>query len=571
MTEAAILGELLEQSRGANRGFTVTASPSEKSAGLGGGAFEGADRLGREMASWSPMISSADGVLGRGDKILLDGRARDLVRNHGPTLGAMRFHENSIVGHQYRLNSTPAWRYLGLSEAWAEEFQIEVEEKFNLYAESDDFWVDVDRTKTLTDIVRLSVCAFFTGGESVATINWMPGNGRPFATAVQMIDADRVSNPNDEMDSLYLRRGVRLDKNGARQGIYIRKAHPKDFNALGRVFQWDYWPMWQKWGRLRTMHILDQLRPDQYRGVAELVSVMKETRMGKRFHEVALANAIVQGSFAASIESELPPEMVGQMLGAGTGEEVNQTGAGLSFLQAVAEYSRGARNLQIDGTKIPILFPGTKLKLTPASSSSSGLGEDLEESLNRHTSTALGISYEEYTNDYSKTNYSSAKAASNNTLSFMKARKRKVADRTANSVYCPWLEEAITERKLESTRAMTRKDPEWFYREMNRTALCRATWIGASRGQVDEVKETNAAIARIEAGLSTLEAETARLGTDWRDVAIQRRRERSVFAAYGLAEPSTKNGASPSDELNDEEQGNTPANKQEDDDANADE
>lgn len=556
MTEAAIYGDILER----NRGFTVSGGPPQKSAGLGGGAFEGADKIGREMASWSPIISSADGVLARGDKILLDGRARDMVRNHGPMLGAMRFHENSIVGHQYRLNSTPSWRYLGLSEAWAEEFQLEVEEKFNLYAESDDFWVDVDRTKTLTDIVRLSVCTFFTGGESVATINWMPGAGRPFATAVQMIDADRVSNPNDEADSLFLRRGVRLDKNGARQGLYIRRAHPKDFTAAERIYQWTYWPMWQKWGRLRTMHILDQLRPDQYRGVSEMVSVMKETRMGKRFHEVALANAIVQGSFAASIESELPPEMVGQMLGAGTGEDVGQTGASLSFLQAVAEYSRGARNLQIDGTKIPILFPGTKLKLTPASSSASGMGENLEQSFNRHVSTALGISYEEYTNDFSQTNYSSAKAASNNTLAFMKARKRKVADRTANSIYCPWLEEAITEGKLESTRQMTRRDPEWFYRDMNRTALCKATWIGASRGQVDEVKETNAAVLRIENGLSTVEEESARLGKDWRDVASQRAREMKVFAAYGLAEPSSgKMGAPAASFINEEEAPNAPA------------
>lgn len=500
----------------------------EKQASVGGGAFEGADRLGRELASWTPRINSADQLIGR-DKTLLDGRAHDLMRNNGPTIGASNTQKDSIVGAQYRLNANPAFRYLGLDEQWAEEFQLEVEEAFTLYAESDMKWIDVERKQTLTGLVRLSIGCFFAGGETVGTINWMRGR-RPFRTAMQILDANRVCNPNDREDTKTLRRGVALDRDGAEIGLHIRRALANDNSRLGENYTWDYWPIRKPWGRLQTLHLMESMRPEQSRGVADLVAALKETRMGKRFHEVALANAIVQASFAAAIESELPPDMALEMLGA---SENGRTNAALTMLQAIAEYSRGSRNIEIDGTKIPYLFPGTKLNLTPAGTPG-GMGDKLEESLNRYISSTLGISYEEYTHDYSQTNYSSLRAATNKTLRSVQSKKRVIADGTANGVYQCWLEEAITDNHLETTRHLTRKNSLWFYERMNKEAVCRASWIGATRGQVDELKETQAAIMRIAAGLSTYEIECARLGHDFRDVYAQWGREKRMRAKDDL-------------------------------------
>ena len=501
----------------------------EKAASLGGGAFEGADRLGRELAAWTPRINSADQLLGK-DKLMLDGRALDLMRNNGPTIGASNTQKDSIVGAQYRLNANPAFRYLGLDEVWAEEFQLEVEEAFTLYAESDMKWIDVERRHTLTGLVRLSIGCFFAGGETVGTMNWMRGR-RPFRTAMQIIDANRVCNPNDRQDDKFLRRGVVLDRDGAEIGLHIRRALANDNARLGENYTWDYWPTRKPWGRLQTLHLMESTRPEQSRGVADLVAALKETRMGKRFHEVALANAIVQASFAAAIESELPPDMAFEMIGATDGNP--RTNASLSMLQAIAEYSRGSRNIEIDGTKIPYLVPGTKLKLTPAGTPG-GMGDKLEESLNRYISATLGISYEEYTHDYSQTNYSSLRAATNKTLRSVQSKKRIIADGTANSAYQCWLEEAIVENHLETTKHLTRKNSLWFYERMNKEAVCRASWIGATRGQVDELKETQAAIMRIAAGLSTYEIECARLGHDFRDVYAQWGREKRMRQSEGL-------------------------------------
>ena len=48
------------------------------------------------------------------------------------------------------------------------------------------------------------------------------------------------------------------------------------------------------------------------------------------------------------------------------------------------------------------------------------------------------------------------------------------------------------------------------------------------RGQIDELKETQAAVLRVQNGLSTYEDEIARLGGDWRKKFRQMSRERKM-------------------------------------------
>jgi len=514
-----------------NPGVTVDGVPV-KNAG-NGGAYEGADRLGRELMTWQPKITTADGALGRNDKVLLDNRGRDIVRNSGQMQGAMYVHKDSIVGTHYRLNSAPNALVLGWDEMLVDEFQREVEAKFMLWAEADENWCDAAQKNNFTSLIRLAIGCDFVGGEVLATSEWIRGGGRPFATCIQMIDADRLSNPQDRMDDRYLRRGIEHNRYGVPLAAHIRMAHPRDNNAYGDQFKWKRVPFRKGWGRLQVLHILEQIRPDQTRGVADMVAVLKETRMAKSFHEVSLQNAIVNASYAAAIESELPPEMAFTSIGANSAGEGSYTTEAMSLLQAIAEYSRGGKNLEIDGVKIPHLFPGSKLKLMPAGTVG-GVGQSFEDSLNRYISTGLNISYEEYTHDYSKTNYSSSKAAANATRRAMQARKRKVADRMANAIYTLWLEEAISEGQIESVKHLTARNPGYFYEGMNKQAICRASWIGASVGQVDEMKETQAAVLRIKSGLSTYEIESARLGYDFRDIFEQAAREQKRMTALGI-------------------------------------
>lgn len=530
MSESTIQARIIEERPTAESGVSVNGNPLDARAGLGVGAHEGADRTSRELGMWRPALQSPDREI-NSEKPTLDARGRDLVRNVGMMQGGVALHRNSIVGSHFRLNSRPDYRFLGLGDTWADEFQREVESKFTLFAESPDCWIDAARMNTLTGLVRLAIGQFFFSGEVLSTLEWMrPAALRPYRTAVQMVDPDRLSNPNGQQDTEYLRRGIERDVYGAPSAYHIRAAHPTDqlLTPL-KSNRWVRVPVRKSWGRLMVVHIIEQMRPDQSRGVAEMVSVLKEMRMTQRFHDITLQNAVVNATFAAAIESELPPEVAMEMVGVvdseGSSQQMTQADA---MLQAIAQYTGGAKNLHIDGVKIPHLYPNTKLKLYPAGSPG-GVGEGFEKSLLRYVARGLGLSYEQFTGDYSETNYSSARASMNETWKYMQARKKIVADRFATIIFRAWLEEAINAGQIATMPAGLS-----IYDPMVLDALSQCAWIGASRGQVDEAKETKAAAERIAAGLSTLEKECAALGEDWRDVIDQRAREIRLLAEKGV-------------------------------------
>lgn len=493
-----------------------------------GGAYEGASRFSRELATWSPPSLSPDQELNR-DKGAIDARLRDMTRNDGYLNGAVATHKDSIVGGMYRLNAQPNWKVLGASPEWAEEFQTWAEHNFTLWAESPDNWPDASRLNTLTGLVRMIVGLSVTAGESLSTVEWLrsANERRPTNTAIQMVHLDRLSNPNDTDDSAFIRRGIERDRYGAPVAAHIRSTHPAEWysdNPSNMI--WNRVPFRKPWGRLQVIHIYEQHLPDQSRGVAAIVSALKEMKMTKKFRDIVLQNAVVNATYAAAIESELPSETLWEQLGVGSGDNGVER-----YLTQLAEYTGGSRNLHIDGVKIPHLFPNTKLNLKPMGTPG-GVGTDFEDALLRYTAAPLGLSFEEFSKNFSKANYSSIRASMNHTWRGMQSRKKNHADRFASTVYCLWLEEQINAGNAPLPPG---KSASHFYEGLNKEAYSKCEWIGASRGQIDELKETQAAILRIQQGLSTYEDEIARGGKDFREVFAQQAREKKLRDELGIS------------------------------------
>lgn len=495
-----------------------------------GGGIEGAQRNTRELASWNAPMGPAD-MLINPIKEVADARSRDVIMNDGYMLGAINSHRDSIVGNQYRLNSNPNYRVLGADEGWAEEFQQAVEARFNLISDANECWLHAGGTLTLTGMVRLAIAQFMATGEVLGTGEYKRASSRPCATAFQFVSPDRLSNPDLQMDSRYLRRGIKRDAWGAPISAFIRTNHPYDYmglDSIGEMFNWKEVPFRLPWGRLQVLHILDALQPDQTRGISDMVSVLKQIKMTKSFQDVTLQNAVVNASYAAALESELPPEMVAAAMGQG-----QQTFGGVAFdyMSMLSKYMGAAGAIQIDGAKIPQLFPNTKLRMQPMGTPG-GIGTQFEESLLRYIASGLGLSYEQFSKDYSKVNYSSARAGQNEAFKMTQARKKLIADRVATEIFTLWLEEDIMGGNLPMYRGFTK---DKFYRDpLVKSALAQCGWIGAGRGQIDELKETQSAMLRIKSGLSTFEKECARLGEDFREIFKQRQREDRMMEEMGL-------------------------------------
>jgi lambda family phage portal protein len=143
----------------------------------------------------------------------------------------------------------------------------------------------------------------------------------------------------------------------------------------------------------------------------------------------------------------------------------------------------------------------------------------------RHISAGLNMPYELLMKDFSKTNYSSARAALLEAWRYFQGRRRWLQDTWLNDIYNIWFEEAVNREFIEATD---------FYTNNNSYSYTRARWVFAGRGWVDQVKEAQAAKLRMEIGVSTLESECADQGLDWEDVLEQRKRERDRMEELGL-------------------------------------
>lgn len=510
----------------------VVATPRIVEAANGGG-LEGASRHQRETALWSPHMGSPDQIINR-VKALADARGRDIAQNDGYVAGGIGIAKDSIVGASYKLNSTPVLKVLqqiskGFDEKWAEEFQEVHEARWELLADSEECWLDASGVNTFTEMVRLVVGGDMITGEILATAEWLSRDAsRPLSTAIQMIAPSRLSNPEGMPDDRFLRRGVQKNARGAPIGYHIRVSHPGEYYEPN-AFQWRYIQARKPWGRRQVIHLFEQQEAGQTRGIADIVSVLKNMRMTKQFDELTLQQAVVDASYAAALETELPPDVVFGTMGGNTGAENFQNGLGV-YLELLQKYFSSANNIAIDGVKMPVLPPGVKMSAknlgTPG-----GIGTDFGKSLLRHSAAGLGLSAEEFMNNFSDANYSGLKGSFAFTEKRMKSRKKRTADRYADAVHALVLEEEIGNGYLPLPRGVS---PDFFYEPLMKAAICKSAWIGAGSGQIDELKETQAAMLRIKSGLSTYEIEIAKLGGDWRDRFKQRAREEGLIGELEL-------------------------------------
>ncbi|MDO5646311.1 phage portal protein [Paracoccus sp. (in: a-proteobacteria)] len=506
---------------------------------IAGDAYEGASRVSHELASYNPAIRSPDQDL-KPAKRTADGRSRDLSRNDANIQSGVRLRQDGIVGSYLMLNARPNSLMLFGKEdvTWEDEFAEEVEERFAAFAESDDRWLDAGGRHTLTSMVRQAIEQHTLYGEVLATAEWIRERDRPFSTAIQMVDTDRLSTPMHRQDDKNLSMGVQTNKWGRAVGYYIRMAHPTEWTHGADVSRWKYTPSHLHWGRRQVVHIFDQHRPGQTRGIGTLVAAIPEIKMARQFREIVLQNAILNATYAATVESDLDAASIFARLG-GTDFRPEEVQSALEnymmgHYSALKTVIGSSNQLKLGGLKIPHLPPGSKLNLQGAGQGGP-LGTNFEASLNRLMASALGVSYEQFSRDYTQTNYSSGKMASVETYKTMMAVKRHVADAFATSVYRLWFEEAFNKGSFKSIR---RRMPS-FYEDQNKEWYAACDWIGASRGQVDELKETQAAVLRINNGISDLETENARLGFDWRKRMRQMKREKEWKEFYGVLQDQT--------------------------------
>jgi lambda family phage portal protein len=160
--------------------------------------------------------------------------------------------------------------------------------------------------------------------------------------------------------------------------------------------------------------------------------------------------------------------------------------------------------------------------------------------MSKYVGAALEIPYELLTKSFTAS-YSASRAALLEAWKAFKMRRTWFGNDFCQPVYELWLSEAIACGRINA--------PGFFVDRSKRNAWCKADWNGPAPGQIDPVKEVDAAVKRVQEGFSTREKETIELtGGDWDKNITQVARENKLLSeARAPLQPAPKTSAGDSE------------------------
>lgn len=469
----------------------VNAERFAANVGWVGGRF---DR--KSLQEWSPYSGSADDEF-LGQSQTLRARSRDLTRNSPVAAGASNTGVTHVVGTGLRLHSRIDADYLQLSEDEAKEKQKELERIWRITRDDLDFEGDV----TMADMQAMVFRGVFESGDILAVRrrDLRPGNILPLK--VQLIEADRISNPDYGMDTDRLAGGVELSKPGVTRAWYAADRHPADLLKQSQT-KWSRIPKKGRGGLTLARLIYDKRRPGQRRGVPALAPVIEPLKQISRLTDYELTASVVSSLFTVFVKTEHPAEGGLPSYPEGAPVESQPANTGDVFLNP--------------GSVVDLL-PGEEIQTADPNRPNNAF-DPFFRAIVQQIGMALEMPYEVLMHLYNNS-YSAARAALLDAWRFFRHRRAWLSSNFCQMVYEWMVIDAILGGYIDL--------PGFFGDPMAKAAWLNSDWVGDSPGAINEGDAVKAAIARVDAGFSTRSQETAELtGRDWDDVQTGRAQEK---------------------------------------------
>lgn len=475
-------------------------------------AHQGASITTRDVAGWMPRRMSADAeILPEQNELIA--RARDIDRNNGVAKGGLQTIVDNVIGTGLRLSARPDYIALGKDKVWADRFRRQVQSLFHSW-----YWstaCHAGDSLTGDQISQQQLRAVLLNGEAIALPLWIADRGDGWATKIQTVESDRLSQPAGRPQTRQFRGGIEFDAFGAPVAYHIRRHHPGDVYGTGffganAIDDWERIPRRTEFGRLRVIHTFDSERSGQSRGKPLLTAVLPQFKNLDRYTQAELQAAVVNALIAMTIETPLDQDSIVELFSKDSD----------AYMKARAEHATRLES----GLMLP-LFPGDKAQPFIPGRPATAFGSFVT-NIYRLIGVALDLPYELLLKDFSQTNYSSARAALLEAWRSFNRRRDWFGTTWMDPLYALWLEEAVTSGKVDGVTA------DDFY--THRQAYLRCIWRGPGRGWIDPVKEAQAAEIRVDANLSTLEDECAEQGKDWEEVLDQRATELARMRELGI-------------------------------------
>lgn len=462
-------------------------------------------RRDRPHENWLTRQTSADAAI-LDDLAILRDRSRDLIANNAIAAAIHRAIVDNVVGTGMRPQARIDAEALGITPEVAELVAASAEAAWERAVP----WLDVGMRTDAYGLQRIAAQAVLSDGESFGVPMMVAEPNRPIETAIDVIEADRVDTPPGQTGE-NLRNGIVLGKRRQPVAYWIADRHPGDAMLMSspqtKEIRWRKVRTFDDFGRRNVIHVYRVERPGQTRGRPLLAPVMDEIVEFGRYSEAERVAARAAACITYIVRAADP-----WVTGNAAADETDADGKRIEEL--------------VPGT-IPYLAPGQDITAFNPQRPGNTFEPYIYVAL-RQIGAGIGLPLELVLLDFSKTNYSSARAAILEARRFFGQLQRLIVDRFCQPVWDAVLEEAWLTGRLPGVAD--------FYGA--RDLWTRADWIAPGWGWVDPVKEIQASRDAVDGNLSTLAEECAGQGRDWQSVMRQRARELKFARQLGIPEPA---------------------------------
>lgn len=471
----------------------------------------GASYAKKSLLGWITSGRSADEDIVDNIETLRN-RSRDLYMGAPLATGALKTMRTNIVGSGLALNPQIDAEFLGLTEEQARAWEKSVTREWGLWAETVE--CDAERRQNFYQLQSLVLLSALMSGDVFVTMPVVRRSGSVYDLRIGLIEADRVCNPQGKIaNGRNVLGGVEIGQYGETVAYWVAKYNPDSFPRLVGISEKQEWTRVHAFGkatgRRNVLHIMaDVERPAQRRGVPLLAPVIESLKQLSRYSEAELMAAVVAGMFTVFIKSNSPNTPLGQMFDPSMQVDKDPN----SY-----ELGNGAIVGLEDGEEVQIANPGRP----------NTAFDGFVIAISRQIGAALEIPYELLVKSFTAS-YSAARASLLEAWKMFRMRREWLISGFCRPIYEEWLTEAVLKGRIKAEGFLD--DPA------KRAAWCGAEWYGDAQGQLDPLKEANAAKVRVEEGFSTREREAAELtGMEWETINAIRKREEEQRREAGLS------------------------------------
>lgn len=474
------------------------------------GGYVGAKIDRAQLSRWMPLGGSPATDIIR-DLPMLRARSRDQMRNAPVALGALNTTVSHVVGTGLTYTPSIDAKFLGLSDEQAAAWSSDTKRRFNAWAKSKD--CDAARQLDFYGLQDLAFRSTLESGDIGAlTPRIQRTKNSPPRLAVQLIEADRICNPNREADTDSRIDGVEIDPStGEAKAVYVARQHPG--NILSGTNKWDRVDVrGQQSGRLNFLLLFRLLRPGQVRGVPLIAPILEPLKQLNRWSDAELNAAVISGLQATFVTMD--PEAF---------DTLYEDDAKGEIVDKAMSWSG-----EMESGQAINLLPGENIA-SPTPGRPNPEFDPFWTAMVRQIGMALELPYEVLVMHF-QSSYSASRAALLMAWKGFRTKRDFMSKNFCQPIFELWLADEVAEGRISC--------PGFFANDIIREAWSTAIWTGDGPGSIDPSKEIDAAQKRVDLGISNKQIESIlHDGVDWEQKHQQRVKEINAEKRDGIYFP----------------------------------